>query len=58
MMSAAECAEHILRAIVKKKRSAVLSVTDKRTVLVTRLFPAWADKLTRNFFFKDGKLVK
>ena len=58
MMSAAECAEHILRAIEKKKRSAVLSVTDKRTVLVTRLFPAWADKLTRNFFFKDGKLVK
>lgn len=58
MMSAAECADHILRAIEKRKRSAVLTLNDKRTVLVNRLFPSWADKLTHNFFFKGGKLVK
>lgn len=58
MMSAEECAEHILRAIEKRKRTAVLTLNDRRTVLMTRLFPSLADKLTHNFFFKGGKLVK
>jgi short-subunit dehydrogenase len=58
MMSAAECAEHILHAIEKRKRSEVLTFTGKRTVFMNKFFPSWADKLTHQFFFKDGKLVK
>lgn len=58
MMSAAECATHILHAIEKRKRSEVLTFTGKRTVFMNKFFPSWADKLTHQFFFKDGKLVK
>lgn len=58
LMTAEECADHILKAIKKKKRSLVMTFTDKRTVIVNKLFPALADKLTYKFFFKDGKLVK
>ncbi len=58
MMSAEECARHILNAIRKKKRTMVLTFTGKRTVLMQKFFPKWADKLVYKFFFKDGKLVK
>ena len=58
MMSAAECAVHILSAIEKRKRSLVLTFTGKRTVFLNRFFPSIADKLVRKFFFKNGELVK
>ncbi len=58
MMSAEECANHILKAIRKKKRTLVLTFTGKRTVFMQKFFPKLGDKLTHNFFFKDGKLVK
>ncbi|MEN9598018.1 MAG: hypothetical protein RL596_329 [Bacteroidota bacterium] len=58
MMSAEECATHILQAIEKRKRTLVLTFTGKRTVFLNRFFPALADKLVRNFFFKNGELVK
>jgi short-subunit dehydrogenase len=58
MMSAAECAHHILVAIEKKKRTLVLTFTGKRTVFMNKFFPGLADKFTYKFFFKDGKLVK
>ena len=58
MMSADECAKHILNAIAKKKRTLVLTFTGKRTVFMNRFFPAWADKLVYRFFFKGGKLIK
>ena len=58
LMSAAECARHILHAIEKKRRTLVLTLTGKQTVLVNKLFPAWADKLIRKFYFKNGQLVK
>jgi len=58
MMTAEECARHILRAIEKKKRTLVLTFTGKRTVFMNKFFPRLADKLVRNFFFKDGKLVR
>ena len=58
MMSAAECASHILNAIEKRKRTLVLTFTGKRTVFMNKFFPGLADKLAYNFFFKDGKLVK
>ncbi len=58
LMTAEECARHILNAIRKKKRTLVLTFTGKRTVLMNKLFPSWADKLVKNFYFKDGKLIK
>jgi short-subunit dehydrogenase len=58
MMSAAECARHILLAIEKRKRSLVLTFTGKRTIFMNRFFPSWADKLVYKFFYKDGKLIK
>ena len=58
MMSAPECADHILQAVRQKKRTLVLTFTGKRTIFMQKFFPALADKLVRNFYFKDGKLVK
>ena len=58
LMSAEICAKHILNAIVNKKRTLVLTFKGKQTVLINKLFPAWADKLTRKFFYKKGKLIK
>jgi short-subunit dehydrogenase len=58
MMSAEECAALILQAIEKRKRTLIFSASDKRTVLVNRLMPTLADKLTRKFFFRNGELVK
>ena len=58
MMTAEECASHILRAIEKKKRSLVMTFTGKQTVFLNKFFPKLADRLTHNFFFKNGKLVK
>lgn len=58
LMSADECAVHILHAVEKKKRTLVLTATGKRTVLMNKLFPAWADKLVQKFFFKNGRLIK
>lgn len=58
LMSADTCALHILRAIEKKKRTLVLTLTGKRTVFLNKFFPSLADKLVHNFFFKNGELVK
>jgi short-subunit dehydrogenase len=58
LMSPEECAIHIIKAIEKRKRTLVLTFTGKQTVFVNKFFPMWADKLTKKFFFKDGKLVK
>lgn len=58
MMSAEECAGHILKAVRKKKRTLVLTFTGKRTVFLNKFFPGLADRLVYKFFFKDGKLVK
>ncbi len=58
MMSAEECADYILKAIEKKRRTMVLTFLGLRTVLMNRFFPALTDKLVRKFYFKDGELVK
>lgn len=58
MMSAEECATHIIDAIEKRKRTLILTFTGKRTVFLNKLFPGLADKLARNFFYKEGKLIK
>ena len=58
LMSAEECAKHIMRAIEKRKRALVLTFTGKETVYMNKFFPSWTDKLTRKFFFKNGELIK
>ena len=58
MMTAEECAHHILKAIRKRRRTLVLTFTGKRTVFMQKFFPKLADKLVRKFFFKNGELVK
>ena len=52
MMSADECARHILNAIQKRKRTLVLTFTGKRTVFMNKFFPRLADRLVKKFFFK------
>jgi short-subunit dehydrogenase len=58
MMSAEECAGLILEAVEKKKRTQVITFLAHRTLIMNKLFPAWADRLVKRFYFKDGKLVK
>ena len=58
LMTAEACAVEILDAIQKQKRTLVLTFTGKRTVFMNKFFPSLADKLVKNFFFKEGKLVK
>lgn len=58
MMTAEECAGHILNAIRKKKRTLVLTFTGKRTIFMNKFFPKLADKLAYKFFFKKGELIK
>jgi short-subunit dehydrogenase len=58
LMTAEECATHILRAIEKRKRTLVLTFQGKQTVFLNKFFPKLADRLTHNFFFKNGELVK
>ncbi|WP_121355296.1 SDR family oxidoreductase [Flavisolibacter nicotianae] len=58
LMSSEKCALEILKAIRKHKRTIVLTFNGKRTVILNKFFPSLADRLVRNFFFKNGKLVK
>ncbi|HEX8331682.1 MAG TPA: SDR family oxidoreductase [Segetibacter sp.] len=58
MMSPEECAKHILRAIEKRKRTLLLTGIGRQTMFMSKVFPSWADKLIRKFYFKDGGLVK
>jgi short-subunit dehydrogenase len=58
MMSAEECAQHILHSIEKRKRTLILTFTGKRAIFMNRFFPSLADKMVRKFFYKNGKLVK
>lgn len=58
MMKPEECADHILTAIVKRRRTLILTFTGKRAVFMNKFFPAITDKLTRKFYFKNGKLIK
>lgn len=58
MMSAEECARHILHAVRKRKRSLVMTFTGKETVFMQKFFPGLADKFVRKFYFKEGKLIK
>jgi short-subunit dehydrogenase len=58
MMTAEECATHILNAVRKKKRTLLLTWTGKQTVFLNKFFPKLVDKLVHKFYFKNGELVK
>ena len=58
MMSSLKCAEYILEAIEKRKRTLVLTFKGKQTVFMNRFFPSITDKLVKNFFFKKGELIR
>jgi short-subunit dehydrogenase len=58
LMTAEECAQHIVRAIEKRKRTIVLTLTGKVTVFLNKMFPSLADKLTYNHYYKNGEFVK
>jgi short-subunit dehydrogenase len=58
LMSAEECAQYIINAIEKQKRTLVLTSSGKLAVFMNKFFPAWSDKLMYNHFFKNKKLIK
>lgn len=58
MMSAERCAEHILNAVEKRKRTLVLTFKGKQTVFLNKFLPSLADKLVKKFFFKNGELLR
>jgi len=58
MMTAEETAQHIIKAIEKRKRTLVLTSTGKKTVFLNKLFPSLADKFTYKYFFKNNQLIK
>jgi short-subunit dehydrogenase len=58
LMPPGEVAGYILRSIRKRKRTLVLTFTGKQTIFLNKFFPAWTDKLVKNFYFKNGKLTK
>ena len=58
LMTSETCAQEILKAIVNRKRTLVLTFKGKQTVFMNKFFAKLADKLTHNFFYKNGKLVK
>jgi short-subunit dehydrogenase len=58
LMSAEDCAAHILRAVATRRRTLVLSFKGKQTVWLSKFLPSLTDKLIRKFFFKEGQLVK
>jgi short-subunit dehydrogenase len=58
MMTAEECANRIVKAIEKKKRTLVMTFQGKRAVFMNKFFPKLADKLVKKFFIKNGELIK
>jgi dehydrogenase/reductase SDR family member 7B len=53
MMSAEECAHHIYKATVKRRKILILTKKGKLTVFINKWFPVWADKLVYNIMARD-----
>jgi short-subunit dehydrogenase len=59
LMPSAECARHIIRAISRRRRTVVLTFLGKVTVLINKVAPALADRLTyRHYYNRKGEFVK
>lgn len=54
LMSAEKCAEHLARALYKRKSRVTLTLLGKATVFMHRLFPGFTDKLTYSFIAKEA----
>lgn len=53
MMSADECADHILRAVKTRKRELILTAQGKLTVFLNKWLPALTDRLVFNTLAKE-----
>ena len=53
MMSAEECADHILRAVKNRKRELILTTQGKFTVFLNKWLPSLMDKLVYNTLAKE-----
>jgi len=53
MMTAEECAHHIYKATVKRRKILILTKMGKLTVFMNKWFPVWADKLVYNIMARD-----
>ena len=59
LMSAHDCAKHILKAIERRKRTLILTFLGKVTVLINKMAPSLADRLTyKHYYNKKGEFVK
>jgi len=58
LMPASVCANYIIRAIEKRKRTIVLTANGKETVFLNKFFPSLTDRIVKMFFYKKGELVK
>jgi dehydrogenase/reductase SDR family member 7B len=54
MMSAEECAHHIYKATMNRKKILILTTQGKFTVLLNKLFPLFTDKLVYNVMAKEA----
>lgn len=54
LMSAAQCAEHIIKAINHRKRTLVMTTQGKLLVWLNKFFPSWADKMVYKHFKKEA----
>ncbi len=60
LMSAEQCAEIIIEAIMNRKRTVVMTSQGRLTVLLSRFVPGWLDKLVYRHFLNepDSPLMK
>jgi dehydrogenase/reductase SDR family member 7B len=53
MMSSEEVADRILKAVKNRDRGMILTLQGKAIILINKLLPKWADKLTYNSLAKE-----
>lgn len=54
LMSSEEVAEKILEAVKKRKNYSIMSLKDKVTVIMNKLFPSFMDKIVYNVMAKEA----
>ncbi len=54
MMTAEECARHIYKATVRRKRTLILTTQGKMAVFMNKWLPAFADRLVYNVMAKEA----
>ena len=53
MMSSEECAKHLVKGIIRRKRQVVLTPVGKLLVLLNKFFPGLVDKMEYNYMKKE-----